>query len=559
MKKYIVTSALPYANGPLHFGHLAGVYIPADVFCRHKRMLEDQVIHISGSDEHGVAITLSAEMEGADYQKYVNKWHEDHKNLFSKLDINFDFFGRTSASYHKEEAIEWFTILLEKGFIEKRTDTQLYCQQCSRFLPDRYVSGRCYNCNFENARGDECPHCGEWIEATQLINPKCKICGSSSIIKKDCENYYLLLTKFSDQLANWINGKKDWRSHVVNFVESLIDKGLVDRAITRDLDWGIDLPLKNDGNKKLYVWFEAPIGYYSNTLELDRQNGNVKYASWWNDDDCEILHFIGKDNIIFHALIWPAMILGTKKVKMPTNVPASHFVNLEGKQFSKSTGWYVDCLDSLNLLGSDALRYYLISIIPENADTSFSWDDFKRKYDELSNKIGNFVNRSTTFLKKHWPEGLPAESFDSVWASKELKTISDIINDIRIALDKVELQSALKRLLQIGEVANDVFHKHEPWKKIKESKDDTAKTIALSLIYVFVITAMFSPFLPKFSSNLAKYFGLKSSDQIFKDVYLGDFESLRAFFKIDFKLQTDPKPLFLKIELETLDKLRVKN
>jgi methionyl-tRNA synthetase len=560
-KKYLVTSALPYANGPLHFGHLAGVYLPADIYCRHKKHLSQRVIHISGSDEHGVAIMLAAEKMGISYKEYVDQWNLSHRDLFEKYGIKFDFFGRTSSSYHKHEVLRWFKDLFEKGYIKKKPEQQQYCVSCLKFLPDRYVEGTCYTCGYKDARGDECPNCGEWIESLRLINPRCKICSSHNIETKQTEHWYLLLSKLETQFKNWFQTKKSWKPHVWSYTDALVESGLVDRAITRDLVWGIDVPLDDTQGKKLYVWFDAPIGYVSNTIEFLRliKSNEDAFTDWWKNSDTEIIHFIGKDNIIFHALIWPCMALATEFVNPPSQIPASHFVNLEGKQFSKSTGWYVDSEKAINIFGQDALRAYLCSIIPETGDSTFSWDHFIKFNNELGNKIGNFINSTCAFLAKNWSDGLSAEAFSRASKASNLLIIQNSINDVTGALDSFQSQRALILLIHLGDVANETFHSREPWKMIKTDKGHAEETIALSLLFIATINALFRPFLPQFSQQLMKYFSGYLNDADLDKLYQGKLDVLTKAFKNGFKLPITPAPLFPRIDEDKVSELRVIN
>ncbi|MEX0798549.1 MAG: class I tRNA ligase family protein, partial [Bacteriovoracaceae bacterium] len=310
--KYLITSALPYANGPIHFGHIAGVYLPADIYTRHRKLQGKKAIHISGSDEHGVAIMQNAQKAKKSYQDYVNKWHKTHKELFDLYQVEFDYFGQTSADYHQEETVKWFKGLYEKGLIEKKAQDQLQCQDCKNFLPDRFVEGTCYVCGYEEARGDECPKCGTWIDAVKLKDPECKFCGSKNIEVKSVDQWYLMLSKFHKEYREWFNSKKErWKRPVATFVDSLSKDEMVDRAITRDLDWGIDVPLPEAKGKKLYVWFDAPIGYVSNTKEYCKESGEDHLKDWWKNDDAVITHFVGKDNIIFHGIIFPSMAMAS--------------------------------------------------------------------------------------------------------------------------------------------------------------------------------------------------------------------------------------------------------
>jgi methionyl-tRNA synthetase len=561
MEKFLVTSALPYANGPLHFGHLAGVYLPADIFCRHKRMMGQEVVHICGSDEHGVAIMLSAEKEGLDYQEYVNKWHQEHHDLFHHYGIVFDFFGQTSSSYHREEVLQWFDILYKKGLIEKRPEKQLFCNSCPRFLPDRYVEGTCYVCGHQGARGDECPHCGEWIDSILLKDPSCKICHSKDITIQNSEHWYLLLTQVEETFRPWFSSRQHWRSHVWGYVNGLIQKGLVDRAITRDLAWGIDVPLAEAKGKKLYVWFDAPIGYVSYTKEWIRSTGRKEnyLKDWWNHPETQIIHFIGKDNVIFHGLIWPSMVLGSGLVQPPTDVPASHFVNLEGQQFSKSSGWYVDSKKAIDTFGEDALRFYLCSIIPETGDTNFSWDHFLQMNNELGNKIGNFINRAMSFLAKSWPTGLPPESFQQAFKTPEYSRIQELVRDIREPLDKIQHQKALTGLLRLGEVANETFHQHAPWQSLKTNRNQAEISMALSVVFTLVINSVFRPFLPKFSTTLAEYFKPLVTEDLLNQIYRGEFSKLEEFFKTGYQLPLTPSPLLPRIDPKMIEPFRLKS
>ena len=425
-KKYLITSALPYANGPLHFGHLAGVYLPADTFTRHHKLLGHNVLHISGSDEHGVAIMLNAQREKRPYKEYVDSWHQEHKELFDQFNVHFDYFGQTSADYHTKEVIPWFTSLYDKGLIEPRDSQQLQCKSCTNHLPDRFVKGTCYSCDYKDARGDECPNCGIIIDSVKLKNPICQICESTDISEVTVTQYYLLLSKYHNEFQTYLNSKKDvWRKTVFPFVQSLIKDGLHDRAITRDLDWGIDVPLNTPEakGKKLYVWFDAPIGYVSNTKQLFMESGRDKtedyIKDWWVNEDTEIVHFIGKDNIIFHCIIFPCMSMASELINPGTDVPSNQYLNLEGKQFSKSAGWYVDAKEALDQFGSDALRYYLFSILPDFSDSSFTWEGFQTRVNgELANNVGNLVSRCLKFWNKNWSDGLEAKSFDNFFNSK---------------------------------------------------------------------------------------------------------------------------------------------
>lgn len=556
--KYLITSALPYANGPIHFGHIAGVYLPADIFTRHKKLKGDKAIHISGSDEHGVAIMQNAQKVGISYQEYVNQWHKTHKELFEKYDIKFDFFGQTSAPYHKEETIVWFNDLLKKGLIEKKSEQQLQCQSCHNMLPDRFVEGECYECHYPEARGDECPNCGTWIDPLKLIHPVCKFCGSKEVKAVDSYQWYLMLSKMHEPFLKWFEGRKPfWRKNVVPFVESLTKDNLVDRAITRDLDWGIDVPVSEAKGKKIYVWFDAPIGYVSNTKEFLKQSGSSEdyIKDWWGAKDVSIVNFIGKDNIIFHSIIFPVMCLGTGFVNPVTDLPANQYVNLDGKQFSKSKGHYVDAEEAISQFGSDALRFYLTSLIPETSDSSFTWKGFELKINsELANNIGNFINRAMKFSAKNWSQGMRAEKFEAFF-KEHASSVQEFIKEYHELLDSYQIKKGQEHLMALGSKVNQFITERAPWTEFKTDQEKAAETIAISTAYVLVIGTFFAPYLPQLSKSILSYFGLNSESEIVRKIYQGDILSMKEFFSKDFKLEVDPQGLVPKIDPKLIEEL----
>ncbi len=559
--KYLITSALPYANGPIHFGHIAGVYLPADIFTRHKKLKGIRAIHISGSDEHGVAIMQNAQKAKKSYQEYVNEWSKTHRELFEKYDIKFDYFGQTSKEYHKEETLSWFKDLLGKGLIEKKAEQQLQCQDCHNYLPDRFVEGECYVCKYPEARGDECPNCGTWIDPLKLRRPVCKFCGSRNVKAVDSFQWYLMLSKFHEKFQAWFETRKPlWRKNVVPFVESLTKDNLVDRAITRDLDWGIDVPLPEAKGKKIYVWFDAPIGYVSNTKQFLKETGSAEdyVKDWWGAKDVTIVNFIGKDNIIFHSIIFPVMCLGTGFVNPVSDLPANQYVNLEGKQFSKSKGWYVDAEEAIAQFGSDALRFYLTSLIPETADSSFTWKSFELKINsELANNIGNFINRAMKFSAKNWPEGMAAEKFDKFFAGHEAG-IRGFIREYHELLDSYQIKKGQEHLMALGSKVNLFITERAPWTEFKTDPEKAAETIAVSTVYVLVLGTFFAPYLPQLSKSILSYFGLSAESEVVKKIYQGDLEALQEFFKPSFKLQVDPQGLVPKIDPKVIEELDAK-
>lgn len=559
--KYLITSALPYANGPIHFGHIAGVYLPADIFTRHKKLKGERAIHICGSDEHGVAIMQNAQKAKKSYQEYVNEWHKEHKELFDRYDIKFDFFGQTSAPYHKEETLVWFNDLLGKGLIERKEEKQLQCQDCKNMLPDRFVEGECYVCGYAEARGDECPECGTWIDPLKLKNPVCKFCNSKNVKSVDSYQWYLMLSKMHEEHRKWFETRKPfWRKTVTPFVESLTKDNLVDRAITRDLDWGIDVPLPEAKGKKIYVWFDAPIGYVSNTKEYLRSIGSKEdhIKDWWGNNDTKIINFIGKDNIIFHSIIFPVMCLGTGFVNPVSDLPANQYVNLEGKQFSKSKGWYVDAVEAIDTFGSDAMRFYLTSLIPETSDSSFTWKSMELKINsELANNIGNFINRAMKFAHKNWPEGISSQTFNAFYIDHQ-KGVEEWIREYHELLDSYQIKKGQEHLMSLGSKVNLFITEKAPWTQFKTDPDAAKETIAVSAAYVLVLGAFFAPYLPQLSKSILSYFGLDAESEVVNKIYQGDLSALKNFFSKDFKLAVEPAGLVPKIDSKLIDELNEK-
>ena len=559
MPRHLITSALPYANGPLHFGHLAGVYIPADIYRRHRTLQGHDVVHVSGSDEHGVAIMISAEKKGESYQAYVDYWHQAHRELFASYQIEFTVFGRTSADYHARETSAWFTELYKRGFIDKKSERQLYCIDDGKFLPDRFVEGTCYVCGFGSARGDECPNCGEWIESIRLLNPVSKISGSRNIEIRETEHYYLMLTKMDAEYRAWFATREPgWRNLVTGFVKGLLDQGLIDRAISRDLAWGIDVPLPDAEGKKLYVWFDAPIGYVSNLRHyLETNNRGEEFADWWQNDEVEISHFIGKDNIIFHALIWPCMILGAGRTKTPTQIPANQFVNFEGKQFSKSSGFVIDVEAALKAVGVDALRLYLCSIIPENGDSNFSWDAFQIAYADFANKIGNLFHRVLTFTQKNWPEGLPASAFTALADSEETQDIERRHRLVMTEYDGCHFGKALNEILTIANRGNELIHAAAPWKQIKTDRDLAARSSAAALFYSAHLAILLQPIVPGVAPRILNYFDLDPAGDRVRSFYAGGPRELLKYLEgHGFTSVRPAEVLFPRIEDEVIARLK---
>ncbi|MCK4957491.1 MAG: methionine--tRNA ligase, partial [Candidatus Cloacimonetes bacterium] len=401
-QKYLVTSALPYANGPLHIGHVAGAYLPADVFVRFQRLQANDVLYVCGSDEHGAPISIKAEAEGVTPRDIVDRYHDSIKKSFDGLMINFDNFSGTARAQHSKLSQEFFTNLLERGFIIQKTSKQWFDQEQNRFLADRYVEGECPHCGADGARGDQCDACGKLIDAVELKNPISKISGSTPILKSTT-HWYLELQKFEDELKEWLESKKYWKENVHNFISNFLENGLIERAITRDIDWGVPVPLENAEGKVLYVWFDAPIGYISSTKEWAEKIGEPeKWKDYWLDKKTKLIHFIGKDNIIFHTIFFPSFLMEQPEdYILPYDVPANEFLNLEGQKMSTSRNWTVWVNDFLADFDGEYLRYYLAANAPENKDSDFYWKDFQTQTNnDLANVLGNLANRVFAFSNK---------------------------------------------------------------------------------------------------------------------------------------------------------------
>lgn len=508
---------------------------------------------------------LNAEMAGQSYQEYVDHWHKDHAELFRQLEVHFDFFGRTSAKYHAEETKDWFKTLFDAGLIIEKTEKQLFCIDDDRFLADRYVEGTCYVCGFENARGDECPSCGEWIDPIKLKNPRSKVSGSTNIEVREAKNFFLRMTKLEAEYTETFKQKsveKQWRKLVTGYVNGMLKQGLEDRCITRDLDWGIEVPLPDQpANKRIYVWFDAPIGYVSNLKQYFKgANIDEDYRKdWWQANDVELLHFIGKDNIVFHSMIFPMMGIGSGYMKFVDDVPANEFLTLAGKQFSKSSGWYIDAKEALDIFGVDSLRFYLTSIIPESGDTNFSWGNFALNYAEFGNKIGNFVHRSMSFIYKNWPDGLPGSAFTQFYQSGEAQKIDEKLKSVKELLDRKLIVRAQSELLNLGQLANEYFQEQAPWKQCKEDSAKAEASLAGATIFVLALTVALEPFVPSVSAKMKQNFSALFNKEghcekkEFRKIYQNGIQTyLPAFEKSGFKLHSPPKVLLPRLDPDLL-------
>ncbi|MBQ4548440.1 MAG: methionine--tRNA ligase [Bacteroidales bacterium] len=512
-KRYTVTTALPYANGPVHIGHLAGVYIPADTYVRYLRMKGEEVLFVGGSDEHGVPITIKAEKEGCTPQDIVDRYHNIIKDSFEKLGISYDIYSRTSSKTHHETAAAFFKKLYEDGkFIERETE-QFFDPERNKFLSDRYIIGTCPKCGNDHAYGDQCEKCGSSMSPEELINPHSALSGAK-LVKKATKHWYLPLDQYEQWLRDWIiEGHKEWKPNVYGQVKSWLDNGLQPRAVTRDLDWGVPVPLEEADGKVLYVWFDAPIGYISNTIEHCREKG-TDWEKWWKDEDTKLVHFIGKDNIVFHCIIFPCMLKAYGDYIVPENVPANEFLNLENDKISTSRNWAVWLHEYLEEFPGkqDVLRYVLTANAPETKDNNFTWKDYQdRNNNELLAVFGNFVNRSLVLTHKYFEGKVPALTNLNEKDNAAIEEMNQYPDKIAHLLDTYKFREALSELMNLARLGNRYLTENEPWKQFKTDPERVKTVLAVSLQIVSKLAILSEPFLPFSAKKLQAMIGLEVS------------------------------------------------
>ena len=542
-KRTTVTSALPYANGPVHIGHLAGVYVPADIYVRYLRLKKEDVLFIGGSDEHGVPITIRAKKEGVTPQDIVDRYHTLIKDSFKEFGISFDIYSRTTSATHHQVASDFFRTLYDKGEFVEKTSEQYYDEEAQTYLADRYITGECPHCHAEGAYGDQCEKCGTSLSPTELINPKSAISGSKPVMR-ETKHWYLPLDKHEEWLRKWIlEGHKEWRNNVYGQCKSWLDMGLQPRAVSRDLDWGIPVPVEGAEGKVLYVWFDAPIGYISNTKELLPDS----WETWWKDPETRLVHFIGKDNIVFHCIVFPAMLKAEGSYILPDNVPSNEFLNLEGDKISTSRNWAVWLHEYLRDFPGkqDVLRYVLTANAPETKDNDFTWKDFQaRNNNELVAVYGNFVNRALQLTQKYYDGVVPACGELTDYDRETLNEFKDVKQRVEELLDVFKFRDAQKEAMNLARIGNKYIADCEPWKVIKTDPERVKTIIYLSLQLTANLAIAFEPFLP-FSSERLR--GMLAMDS-FEWEQLGRTDLLPAGHKL-------PKPelLFEKIEDDVIE------
>ncbi|MCC6549104.1 MAG: methionine--tRNA ligase [Ignavibacteriaceae bacterium] len=552
-EKILVTAALPYANGKIHLGHLGGAYLPADIFVRYKRLTGADVLFVCGSDEHGVPITITADKEGVKPKVIIDRFHNANKEAFEKLGMDFDIYSRTSTEKHHQVAKEFFLEYHKNGLLSERKTMQFFDDKAGMFLPDRYVEGVCPNCGYESARSDECENCGALYDPNTLINPVSKITGQRPVLK-ETSHWYFPLEKFQERLESYIkeaDEKYGWKENVLQYCRGWLKGGLRERAYTRDLDWGVAVPLENSHGKVLYVWFEAVLGYISATMQLSEERGTPDlWKEFWQNPDTKYTAFIGKDNVVFHTIIFPAMLMAwndchADKYILPTNVPANEFLNYESKKFSKSRGWGVELEEFLADFDPDSLRYALALSLPEARDTDFLWKDFQARHNnELSDILGNLVNRTLTFIHKNFEGKLPEPGQLNERDSEILALAAAYPAKIAELIERYRLKDATLEMMNLARATNKYFNDSEPWKTVKSDKTACGTTLYISSKLILTIAEIFSPVIPVITKRIFEFYSAKPVAWS----VCGDFP-LRG----GLELKT-PEILFKKIEDSQLEK-----
>jgi methionyl-tRNA synthetase len=586
MSKHILVSvAWPYSNGDLHVGHLAGAYLPADIFARYHRLKGNRVLMVSGSDSHGTPISVEADARGITPRELFEHYHERFLRTYQKLGISYDLYTHTDTENHHELAQLIFQRLLEKGYLYTEAQQLLYSEKQARFLPDRYVEGKCYICGFENARGDQCDNCGNLMDATKLLNPRNRFDASDALVIRESTHYFLDLSQTADQLLAYLEGNQErWRPSVINFTRNMITQGVKDdlrgRAYTRDLDWGVPVPLDGWDGKRIYVWFEAVNGYLTAAVEWAKLQGTPEaWRDWWYNPDAQTYYFIGKDNVPFHTVIWPAQLIGVGRLgeadapaslNLPYDVPANQFMNIEGQKFSKSRNWAIWVPDILERYQPDALRYYIAASFPETADADFSWENFLQRVNgELVAAWGNLVNRMLTFAYKRFDGKVP--TYDALTEADEaiIAQSEAAFGEVGALLEKVKLREALQTAFGVVREANVYLDRRAPWRSIKEDPADAARSVYTILRVIDNLKTVLAPFLPFSAQQVHEYLGYDG--QLFGSLDIDDYaEATRSHKALTYnpagavgmwgvsalaagQALREPAALFVKLEPSIID------
>lgn len=552
-EKILVTAALPYANGPIHLGHLSGAYLPADIYVRYNRLKNNDIMFVCGSDEHGVPITISADKEGVKPNVIIDRFHTLNKQAFEDFGMSFDIYSRTSIPIHHETAKEFFKEFYNKGILNEKKTMQFYDEKANMFLPDRYVEGTCPNCGNDKARSDECENCGALYEPSELKNPISTISGNSPILKETA-HWFFPLGKYQQRLENYIkemNEKYGWKDNVLQYCRGWFKDGLQDRAVTRDLDWGVAVPLNDSNGKVLYVWFEAVLGYISASKELSKLRGNEDlWKEYWLNKDTKYIAFIGKDNVVFHCIVFPAMLMAwndSEKTQyvLPQNVPANEFLNFEGRKFSKSRNWGMNVHDFLSRFPADSLRYTLAANLPETRDTDFQWKEFQaRNNSELADILGNFVNRTVTFLHKHFEGKVPEKGSLDTIDLEMLELIKEFPPKVGKLFENYKIKDGVNEIMNLARAGNKYFNDSAPWTSIKSDKARCGSTLYVCLQAIYTLAELFNPVIPFASGKIFELLNTAGTDWD----SCGN-ENLPSGHQLN-----KPSILFTKIEDETIQK-----
>ena len=543
-QRILVAAAWPYANGSLHLGHLAGCYLPADIFARYHRLKGNDVLMVSGSDQHGTPITLRAEKEGLTPREVVDRYHAEFKRSWEDMGISFDLFTTTGTDNHRQVVHEIFRTLHDKGHIYKDTMLLPYCPSCQRFLPDRYIEGSCPHCENSSARGDQCDSCGRTLNPEELVQPRCGICGARPEFKNS-EHFFLRLTAFQGPLLEWVKKQDHWKANVLNFTRSYLEDGLKDRAISRDISWGVPLPLEGYPAKRIYVWFEAVIGYLSASKEWAQRQGRPdRWKEFWEEPDARAYYFIGKDNIPFHTIIWPAILVGYGGLNLPYDVPANEFLSLENRQFSTSRSWAVWLPDYLERYDPDPLRYYLSINMPETGDSDFSWSEFvRRNNDELVATYGNLVHRILTITFRNFDQRVPSPGPVDPQGQRLLDQAAATLESVDKSLGACRFRQALGGAMALAQDANRYLSSTAPWASLNSDRDATATTLWVALSVINCLKVVLAPFLPFSAQRLHEMMGFEGSVEQRGWNWKGTTEHLRPG-----QLLAQPRPLFDKLD-----------
>jgi methionyl-tRNA synthetase len=551
MSKIFIGVAWPYANGPVHVGHMAGCNLPPDIFAKYHRMRGNEVLMVSGSDMHGTPVTVKAEAEGLKPEELADKYHQLNVKAFEDFGIEFDLFLSTEDETHKKVAKQMFLRLHERGYLYEKEMELPYCHECDRTLPDRYVEGTCPFCDHKNARGDQCEECGKLLDPDMLIEPRCNACNNPPEFVKRI-HFFFKLSALEEELKKWVADKTYWRSHVFNFTKTFLEGGLKDRPVTRDTTYGIEIPIEGHENKRIYVWFEAFMGYYSMAIEWARRDGeNDAWKDYWQNSDCRHYYFLGKDNVPFHTIFWPAVLLAHGDLELPYDVPANAFLRFGGEQFSKSRGISVDIQDIVAKYDPDAVRYYMSTIMPENRDADFSWEEFIAKNNnELVATYGNFVHRTLSFTHKNFGEIPHPQQLDTPdrEAIEEIKRCS---HDVAELLEKCEFKRGIKRAMELARFGNQYLDSSAPWTQIKSSKERCGTTLYTAIHISRALAVIMTPYLPFSSQRLWESLGEegKITDISWEEALIPP-EAGRKL--------APPEPLFKKLELIEMEEQTVK-